>query len=50
MGRVVARQGHLVLLPANAAYRFSAANPSVMIIQTILGDDTVQRWDEICLS
>jgi hypothetical protein len=50
MGRVVCRQGHQALLPKDAAYRFVATGVSVMIIQTILGEDTVQRWDEICLS
>ena len=51
MGRIVLRQGHMALLPANAAYRFAAPTaPSVILLQTILGDDTVERWAEICLS
>jgi len=50
MGRVVARRGHMVLLPANAAYRFHADRPGVILLQTVLGDDTVERWAEICLS
>jgi len=50
MGRVVARRGHMVLLPANAAYRFHADRPGVILLQTILGDDTVERWADICLS
>lgn len=50
MGHVVARRGHMVLLPANSAYRFSAAKPSVILLQTILGDDTIERWSEICFS
>jgi hypothetical protein len=37
-------------LPANAAYRMSATAPSVILLQTILGDDTVERWADICLS
>ena len=49
MGRIVLRRGHMALLPANTAYRFHAAHPSVILLQTILGDDTVQRWAEICL-
>ena len=28
----------------------SAERPSVILLQTILGDDTVERWAEICLS
>lgn len=50
MGRIVARRGHMALLPANAAYRFHADEPGVILLQTILGDDTVERWAEICLS
>jgi hypothetical protein len=50
MGRVVAGRGHMTLLPANAAYRFHADAPGVILLQTILGDDTVERWAEICLS
>ena len=48
MGSVVARHGHMVLLPANAAYRFSAEQPGVLLIQTIEGRDTRYRWAEIC--
>jgi hypothetical protein len=50
MGRVIARRGHMTLLPANTAYRFHADAPGVILLQTILGDDTVERWAEICLS
>jgi hypothetical protein len=50
MGRVVARRGHMVLLPANAAYRFHSDAPGVILLQTVKGDDTVERWAEICLS
>jgi hypothetical protein len=50
MGRIVLRRGHMALLPANAAYRFQSDRPSVILLQTILGDDTIQRWAEICLS
>ena len=44
------RRGHQALLPANSAYRFVASRPSAILLQTILGDDTVQRWADICLS
>ncbi len=50
MGRLVCRRGHMALLPANAAYRMSAERPSVVILQTTLGDDTIERWADICLS
>jgi len=49
MGRITLRRGHMALLPANAAYRFHADQPSVILLQTILGDDTVERWADICL-
>ena len=50
MGRIVLRRGHMALLPANAAYRFARRAPGVILLQTILGDDTIERWAEICLS
>jgi hypothetical protein len=48
MGRVVARRGHMTLLPAGRCYRFSAERPSVILLQTIEGPDTVYRWADIC--
>jgi hypothetical protein len=48
MGHVVAGHGHMVLLPAGAAYRFSADAPGVLLVQTIEGPDTLYRWSEIC--
>ena len=50
MGRVIARRGHMALLPAHAAYQFHSDAPGVILLQTIKGDDTVERWTEICLS
>jgi hypothetical protein len=50
MGRIVLRRGHMALLPANTAYRFSAPTPSVILLQTIMGEDTIERWADICLS
>ena len=50
MGRIVLRRGHMALLPANAAYRFSAPTASVILLQTLAGADTIERWAEICLS
>jgi hypothetical protein len=47
MGRVTARRGHMTLLPAGAAYRFSADTPSVILLQSIAGPDTQFRWAEI---
>lgn len=48
MGRIRATRGHQVLLPKGAAYRFNAAEPGVLIIQTISGDLSVEKWAEIC--
>jgi hypothetical protein len=48
MGHVMASHGHMVLLPAGRCYRFVADQPSVILLQTIEGPDTVQRWAEIC--
>jgi len=48
MGRVVARRGHMTLLPANSAYRFSAQWPAVILLQSLDGEGTVYRWAEIC--
>jgi hypothetical protein len=50
MGRIVLRRGHMALLPANSAYRFTSPSPGVILLQTISGDDTIERWAEICLS
>jgi hypothetical protein len=47
MGEVVARRGHMTLLPAGAAYRFTADRPGVILMQTIEGPDTVFKWAEI---
>ena len=49
MGWVRARRGHMTLLPKGTAYQFrSPRRPSVLLVQTITGDCTVERWSEIC--
>jgi len=48
MGWIRAGRGHQVLLPKGAAYRFRAARPGVVLLQTILGELSVQKWAEIC--
>jgi hypothetical protein len=48
MGVVRARRGHMTLLPVGAAYQFHAARPGVVLLQTVAGADTVERWAEIC--
>lgn len=48
MGRIVARRGHMALLPKGAAYQFSAARPGVILLQSVAGDLTIERWKDIC--
>jgi len=48
MGRIVARRGHMALLPKSCAYRFHAEAPAVVTIQTIQGQLTLERWADIC--
>ena len=48
MGWIKARRGHMALLPKGAAYQFRSPKPGVLLIQTIQGDYTVERWADIC--
>ncbi len=48
MGRIVARRGHMALLPKGSAYQFHADKPGVILFQTLLGPLTIERWGEIC--
>ena len=48
MGVVKARRGHMTLLPLGAAYQFHGAQPEVVLLQTLAGSDTIERWAEIC--
>jgi hypothetical protein len=48
MGRIVCRRGHMALLPANAAYRLRAEAPGVVLVQTVHGPDSIERWADIC--
>ena len=49
MGHVAATRGHLVLLPAGAAYQLRAAGPGVALYQSVLGEESIEKWAEICL-
>ncbi|RKT20318.1 hypothetical protein B0G69_3602 [Paraburkholderia sp. RAU2J] len=49
MGHIVLRKGHQALLPAGCAYRFTAAEPGVALVQTILGELSIEKWADICL-
>lgn len=48
MGWVRIRKGHMALLSKGNAYQFRSAAPGVVLIQTIQGELTVERWAEIC--
>jgi hypothetical protein len=48
MGAMRLKRGHQALLPAGAAYRFKSSQPGVIMLQTIVGDLSVEKWGEIC--
>jgi hypothetical protein len=49
MGFMRLGRGHQALLPPRAAYRFRAtAGIGVILLQTILGRYSVQKWSAIC--
>jgi hypothetical protein len=48
MGRVAGRRGHMVLLAAGSAYRYTADSPAALLVQTMASADTQFRWPEIC--
>lgn len=50
MGRMKLRRGHQALLPAGAAYQFIAEKPGVILLQTLKGPLTVEKWADICVS
>ena len=49
MGTIALKRGHQALLPAGAAYRFHSERPGVLLMQTIRGALSVQKWAEICM-
>lgn len=50
MGYVLLKQGHQAILPAGTAYRFETSKPSVLLIQTIQGPLSIEKWNEICFT
>ena len=49
MGWLKVKRGHMALLPKGAAYQFrNSGKPGVLLMQTIKGENTVERWNEIC--
>jgi len=49
IGYVKLKRGHQALLPADCAYQFRAGSPGVLLLQTIKGDLSIEKWREICL-
>ena len=49
MGRIRLKRGHQALLPAGCGYRFTATRLGVILQQTMLGELSHQRWNQICL-
>ena len=48
MGVIKLRRGHQALLPQGSAYRFSSESPGVILIQTLCGPLTQEKWSRIC--
>lgn len=48
MGRIFLKRGHQALLPEKRAYRFEAARPATLLLQSISGPETREKWAEIC--
>lgn len=49
MGWIRAKRGHMALLPAGSAYQFTASGrPGALLMQTIAGPETIERWADIC--
>lgn len=48
MGWVRLQRGHMALLPAGAAFQLRAPALGVVLVQSILGDESIERWAEIC--
>lgn len=48
MGWIKLGRGHQAMLPANSAYQFRSAAPSVIVLQSCKGELSVERWSTIC--
>ncbi|MCC7411537.1 MAG: hydroxyquinol 1,2-dioxygenase [Gammaproteobacteria bacterium] len=48
MGCVRAGHGHMTLLPAGAAYQFRVPGLGVLLVQSVLGPESVEKWAQIC--
>lgn len=50
MGMIRAKKGHMALLPADSAYQFLSDEPGVILLQTIKGPESIERWADICIT
>src|SRR5690606_468881 len=48
MGWMKLKRGHQAMLPRNTAYQMRAAAPCVTVLQTCLGDLSIEKWADIC--
>ena len=48
MGIMKLRRGHQALLPRGSAYQFSSDVPGVILLQTLCGPLTQEKWSRIC--
>jgi hypothetical protein len=48
MGHVVLRRGHQAILPKGSVYQYRARKLGVIMLQTIFGANSVEKWSEIC--
>ena len=48
MGSVTLKRGHQALLPVGAAYQLRALKTGVIMMQTLLGVLSLEKWSEIC--
>ncbi|GGO79924.1 hypothetical protein GCM10011348_15450 [Marinobacterium nitratireducens] len=49
MGRILMKRGHQALLPEKVAYRFQASAPATLMLQTLIGQESVEKWGDICI-
>lgn len=50
MGMIRAKRGHMALLPGDTAYQFQSDAPGVILLQTIKGPESIERWADICIT
>jgi hypothetical protein len=48
MGWVKLGRGHQGMLPAGSAYQFRSSSPAVIVLQTCMGELSIEKWADIC--